>query len=120
MKYFTEDLKIIYQTERSTLALMIANLLASLALLIFSIINLNPASPMIKIGYGDISGYHDGPWTEMLVFPIIAILFGIFHNLIAVKIFHKRGAGMAKLFVITTTALIVGVFILLVRLVKEA
>lgn len=119
MKYFSEDIKTIYQTERMMLVLMCANLLGSLALMIFGIIHLSPASPMIKIGYGDIGGYRDGSWTEMLVFPIIAIILGVFHNLIAIKIFHKRGGGMAKFFIITTSALIAGAFIVLVRLVKE-
>lgn len=119
MKYFAEDLRTIYQTERLMLVFMIANILASLALLIFGIVNLNPASPMVKVGYGDISGYRDGSWTEMLVFPIVAVIFGVFHNLIALKIYHKRGAGMAKFFVITTSALIAGAFVVLIRLVGE-
>ncbi len=119
MKYFTEDLKAIYQTERLMLVLMILNLLAALALLIFGLINLNPASPIVKVGYGDLGSYRDGPWTEMLTFPILAIILGVFHNLIAIKIFHKRGGGITKFFVITTSALIAGAFVVLIRLVGQ-
>ena len=54
---FKEDFIKIYQTERGILILMILNLLLSIALLVFSLINLNPNSAVVKIGYGDIGGY---------------------------------------------------------------
>lgn len=119
MKFFAEDLKQIYQTERIMLILMILNLLASLALAIFGFVNLSPNAPMVKIGYGDIGGYRDGSWTDMLAFPLLATVFGILHNFIAIKIFHKRGAGMTKFFLVATTALIAGTFIVLIRLLGE-
>ena len=119
MKYFVEDLKKIYKEERIMLILMIINALGSLALLIFGIVSLNPNVAIVKVGYGDIGGYRDGLWTDMLTFPILAIIFGVFHNLIAVKIYHKRGAGMTKFFIIITTALIVGAFVVLIRLSRE-
>lgn len=119
MKYFKEDIVKIYQTERGVLLLMLLNLILSVALLIFSIIRLNPSASVVKIGYGDIGGYRDGSWADMLAFPILAILFGVLHNLLAVKIFHKRGSGMAKFFLITTTALILGTFLVLIRLLGE-
>lgn len=98
------------------LVVMILNVLMSLALLIFGVASLSSASPMVKIGYGDIGGYRDGSWTDMLAFPLMALIFGVFHNLIALKIFHKRGAGMTKFFLLATTALIIGAFIVLIRL----
>ena len=55
----------------------------------------------------------------MLVFPIIAIIFGILHNLIALRVYEKRGAGMTKFFLITTSILIIGAFIVLFRLTGE-
>ena len=119
MENFKADLKKIYQEERLMLILMIINLLASIILFVFSIVRLNPNSAVVKIGYGDIGGYRDGSWIDMLAFPLFALIFGILHNLIALKIFHKRGAGMTKFFIITTTVLIVGTFIVLIRLLKE-
>jgi hypothetical protein len=50
---------------------------------------------------------------------IAAAIFGILHNLLAVKIFHKRGSGMTKFFLITTTMLILGAFVVMIRLLKE-
>lgn len=95
---------------------MIINLLLSLMLLVFALVNLNPNSTVIRIGYGDIGGYRDGTWENMLVFPVLAVIFGIFHNFLALKIYHKRGSGMAKFFLLTTTALIAGTFLVLLRL----
>ena len=77
---FKEDFIKIYQTERGILILMILNLLLSIALLVFSLINLNPNSAVVKIGYGDIGGYRDGSWADMLAFPLLAIIFGVFHD----------------------------------------
>ena len=119
MKYLGEDFKKIYQTERSLLILMGLNLIASIALIILGITKLNPASPLVKIGYGDIGGYRDGSWTDFLAFPLLGLIFGVLHNLLAVMIFHKRGAGMARFFLITTSTLIAGAFIVLIRLSSE-
>lgn len=119
MKTYLEDFKTIYREERWTLVLMILNFIFSIVLFVYSIINLNPNDVVVKIGYGDIGGYRDGIWADMLVFPIIAVIFGVLHTLIAVKLFHRRGAGMTKFFLITTTLLIAGAFIVLIRLLKE-
>lgn len=119
MKTFKEDIIKVNQSERSVLILMIFNLILAIALFIFSIINLNPSSTVVKIGYGDIGGYRDGTWMDMIAFPILAVLFGIIHNFLALRIFHKRGGGMTRLFLVVTTALILGSFLVLIRLLGE-
>ena len=119
MKDFKEDIKKIYQKERTTLALMILNFILSLGLVILSFIRLNPSSSVIKVGYGDIGGYRDGSWTDLIAFPLLAVLFGIMHNFIALRIFHQRGAGMAKFFIFITMLLIIGAFTVLIRLTQE-
>ena len=119
MKSIKEDFIKIYQTERGILLLMIFNLLISLALLVFSIVVLNPDAPVVKVGYGDIGGYRDGTWLSLLAFPILAVIFGVFHNILTIRIFHKRGAGMAKFFLITTLCLILGTTLVLILLLGE-
>lgn len=119
MKTIKADLLKIYQTERGILVLMILNFLFSLGLLIFSLVQLNPNSAVVKIGYGDIGGYRDGTWLDMLAFPILALIFGILHNLLALRIFHKRGSGMTKFFLLTTTTFIAGAILVLIRLLGE-
>ncbi len=119
MKTFKEDIIKAYQSERGIIVAMIINLLLSIGLLVFSLINLNPNSTVVKIGYGDIGGYRDGSWFDMLAFPLLAITFGILHSFLALRIFHKRGGGMAKFFLVTTTALILGTFLVINRLLGE-
>ena len=119
MKDLKADLKKIYQNERIMLVFMIGNLLLSLALMIFSFIKINPSSSVTKVGYGDIGGYRDGSWTDLIAFPLLALLFGVMHNFIAVRIFHRRGAGMTKFFILITTLLIIGAFIVFIRLTQE-
>lgn len=119
MQTYKEDFTKIYQTERGVLILMVLNLILSVALIIFAIINLNPSAAVVKTGYGDIGGYRDGTWVDMLAYPIFALIFGVFHNLLTVRIFHKRGSGMAKFFLLTTTMLILGAFLVLARTLGE-
>lgn len=119
MKPKKEDLIQIYQNERWALMLIIINFVLSLGFFVFSIIGLNPNSPVVKVGYGDIGGYRDGTWLDMLAFPILAIVFGVLHSFIALRIFHKRGGGMTKYFLLVTTTLIIGTIIVYVRLLKE-
>ena len=109
----------IVKTERGVLAVMVLNLLLSLALIIFSVIHLNPDSSVMKVGYGDIGGYRDGSWVDILAYPLLGVIFGVLHNLLALRIFHKRGSGMAKFFLIITTVLILGTFLVLRRLLGE-
>ena len=116
MKTFKDDFIKIYQTERGMLLLMILNLILAIGLFIFAMVNLNPGGAVIKISYGDIDGYRDGSWVDLLAFPILAVIFGVLHNLLAVRIFHKRGGGMAKLFLLVTTTLILVAFLVLLRL----
>lgn len=120
MKNFKSDLVKIYQTERGLLIIIILNILLSIGLLIFSLVNLNPGLSVLKVGYGDIDGYRDGTFIDMLTFPILAIIFGVLHNLLAIRIFHKRGGGMAKFFLLITTALILGTILILARLLGDA
>lgn len=120
MKDLKTDFKIIYQKERIMLILMIANFILAVALFIFSFIRLNPDTSVTKVGYGDIGGYRDGSWTDLIAFPLLAILFGVLHNFVAMRIFHKRGAGMTKFFLTVTTLLIIGAFIVFARLTQGA
>lgn len=119
MKTFKEDFIKAYQNERGIIVFIIINFLLSIGLLTFSLINLNSGSSVVKIGYGDIGGYRDGTWFDMLAFPILAVIFGVLHGLLALRIFHKRGGGMAKFFLITTTSLIIGAFLVINRLLGE-
>lgn len=119
MKALKEDFLNIVRSDKAVLVMMILNFIIAMVLLVLSFVKLNPNSAMIKVGYGDIGGYRDGSWTNLFSFSLAAILFGILHNLLALRIFHKRGSGMTKFFLITTTLLIFGTFVVMFRLLKE-
>ena len=119
MKELKEDIIKIYSDERGTFVLMVLNFLLAVGLFVYAMVNLNPNSAVIKIGYGDIGGYRDGAWTNILMYPLLAVLFGVLHNLLALRIFRKRGAAMTKFFLLTTTMLILGTFVVLMRILKE-
>ena len=114
-----EDLIDIYKNNRSLLGLMILNFLLSLGLFIFSIVSLNSNSTVVKIGYGDIGGYRDGTWSDMLSFTLLAIILGILHDFLAIRIFKKRGKIMANFFLAISIVLILGSLFVLIRLLGE-
>lgn len=119
MKELKEDLIDIYYNDRSILILAFFNFFIALGLFIFSIVHLNPNDPVVKIGYGDIGGYRDGAWSDLIAFPLLAVTFGILHSLLSVRIFHKRGGSMAKFFLIATIFLSLGALLVLIRLLGE-
>ena len=120
MKDIIKSLKEIYRNHGVLLILMILIFLSSLALLIFSIIVLNPNVAIVRVSYSDVNGYVDGGWGSMIVFSILAPLFGVLHNFLIVKVFEKHGDGLAKIFAIITLMLIIGTFVVLARLAGEA
>ena len=106
---------VIFREERGVAVLMVVNLILAVVLIMMTFFHMNPNSTVTTIGYGDIGGYRDGAWTNILEFLVVGALFGFLHNLLAVRIFEKRGAGMTKFFLILTTMLILGAFVVFLR-----
>ena len=133
MKDLAKDLKEVYVKHRTMFTLMVVVTIFSIILFIYSIVNLHPNASVVKVSYGDIgryqggewssmsnsSGYHDGPWQAMLVYPMFALLFGILHNVIALRIFRKKGDKIANIFLAVTIALILFATLILWRLLGE-
>lgn len=109
----------IFREEKLGFVMLLANLLLNMGLFVFAVANLRLNSVAMKVGYGDIGGYRDGDWRQMLVFPLAGVLFGVLHNLLAVRIFQKRGGAMMKFFVATTMLLAMTTVVVLLRLLKE-
>ena len=107
MNAFKEDFIEICRSERGIVALIVVNFLLALALIVFSFICINPNSA---------SGYNNGSWENFLVFPILGLVLGIFHNVIALRLYRKRGSGMTKFFLVATTLVILGTIFVLARL----
>lgn len=134
MKNLAKDFKEIFEKHKILLFGMTVLLVVSIALFIFSMLNLGSNATVVKVSYGDIGryqggevtsmansgGYSDGVWTERFAYPVLAIIFGILHNFLAIKLFEKKGRGMAGLFVIFSIILVISTFIVLGRLLREA
>lgn len=86
--------------------MMIILLAASLVLFVLSLFQLSPSEVTATVGYGDIGGYRNGSWLELLAFPLLALIFGVFHNVIAVRLYAKRGADQTKAFLGVSLALV--------------
>lgn len=119
MKSLSKSLKVIAKEHRPLMFLMLLLFLMGVSLFIFSLVTLKTGSSVVKIGYGDIGGYRDGSWLDMLTFPLLSLIFAILHNFLAVRIFEKRGDGSAKAFILISIILVIGTFIVLLRLLGE-
>ena len=133
MKTLRESLGEIYRRHKGLLVMMIFLLVLALAFFVFSLVTLSPSSAIVKVGYGDIGsfsgddltgmrlagGYRDGSWVSMLTFPLIAIIVGVFHNMIAIRLYKRRGEGVAKAFVLISMTVLIGAFMVLLRLLSE-
>ncbi|MBR1802038.1 hypothetical protein IJ768_02305 [Candidatus Saccharibacteria bacterium] len=133
MKAIAENFRKIFESHKWLLVAQATLLVASIALFIFSIVNIGSSASVVKTSYGDIGryqggdwssmansgGYHDDVWTERFAFPLLAVVFGILHNLLAIKIFEKKGAGVAGYFIIFSISLTLATFVVLGRLLGE-
>ena len=133
MEALKENWTEIKAKEPRLLVMMVLLMLISIALLVFSLVSLRPGSSVVKVSYGDIGryqggdwssmsnagGYHDGSWISMLAFPVLAVVFGFLHNVLAVKIYGKRGAAMARTVVVVSIGLVILTFVVLIRLLGE-
>ncbi|MBQ3470029.1 hypothetical protein IJH16_03635 [Candidatus Saccharibacteria bacterium] len=133
MNDFGRNFREIYRDHKALFGLMIVLALVAIALLITSLITLEPSSAVVKVGYGDIGsfagedltemriagGYRDGSWVDMLAFSMLAIIMGFIHNLIAIKLYKRRGESAARAFVVISLFVVLGTFLVLFRLLGE-
>lgn len=108
----------IFRSDRSILVMMILNFVLATAFLIISLIEINSGKAVVKTGYGDIGGYRDGSWSELILFPLLAILYGVCHDFLAIRIYEKRGGALTRVFLAMSMFLIIATFIVLKRLSK--
>lgn len=119
MKSIVEGFRAIYRNDRRVIVMMGVLMLVSIGLIIFSISSLKPGSVVVKVGYSDISAYRDGKWYYMWVFAGLGAILGVVHNLIAVKIYEKKGGSAAMLFLTVSVALVIFTIIYLTKLLGE-
>lgn len=113
--------------QKGLMTLMIVLVVMSAMLFVFSLSTLRPHNTVVIVGYGDVygeiagitGGYRRDSWLNMLAFPILALIYGILHNLLAVRVYRKYGRDVAVMIVVTTMLLILITVLVMMRLLGE-
>lgn len=113
--------------HKPLMATMVVLAVLSSILLFFSFSTLRPQNTVVIVGYGDVygeiagisGGYRRDSWLTMLAFPIFAIVLGLLHNLLTLRLYRKYGHNVAQIFTTFSILLIVGVFMAVIRLMGE-
>lgn len=117
----------VVKKQRSLMIAMIILVVMCVILLVFSLVMLRPQGTVVIVGYGDVygeiaglsGGYRRDSWLNMLAFPILAVIFGVIHSLIALRTYRKYGKEAALMVVYATILLVVGTFSAMLRLIGE-
>lgn len=118
------------EVARKQKGLMVAMILLgvmSALLLIFALTTLRPQSTVVIVGYGDVygeiagisGGYRRDSWLNMLAYPALALIFGVVHNILALRVYRKYGKDAAMVLVVATMGIIVGAVVVIFRLLGE-
>lgn len=113
--------------QKTLMVAMIILAILSVVLLIFTLVTLRPQSTVVIVGYGDVygeiagisGGYRRDSWLNMLAFPALAVIYGFVHNLLTLCIYRKYGKDAALVMVVATMLLILGTFVVILRLLGE-
>ena len=117
----------VYRKQRSLLTMMLVLGAVSVVLLVVSLIMLRPSSNVVIIGYGDVygeiagisGGYRRSGWMMMLAFPLLALIYGVLHNLLVLRVYRKYGRDTAMILAVVSIILVAATFLVLFRLVGE-
>ena len=120
MKELISDFKAIYHHDRRILLMMAFLFAASVLLVLLPLLNLSAATPKIWARYSDITrGYSEGSWWYLLSFSILGLTLGISHILIAARLYTKRSASVALLFLGISLAVVLIAIAFLTKILGE-
>lgn len=113
--------------QKPLMITMIILAVLSGCLLFFSFSTLRPQNTVVIVGYGDVygeiagisGGYRRDSWLTMLAFPIFAVVLGLLHNLLTIRLYRKYGRDAAQTFAIMSILLVAGAFMAIIRLMGE-
>ena len=117
----------ITKKQKPLMVAMLALAVMSAVLLVFTLFTLRPQNTVVIVGYGDVygeiaglsGGYRRDSWMNMLAFPLFAVIFGVVHNFLALRIYKKYGRDLALTFVGMTMLLVVATVVVILRLTGE-
>lgn len=115
------DFKLVLRKKRDVFAMMIILCLMNIPLFIAPIVTLDGSLPKMKVRFSDIyiRVFSQEVWYYMLAFSLLAVVLGLGHNLIALRLTKKRGAAVAKLFLGASIMVTVFAFAFLMRILTE-
>lgn len=113
--------------QKPLMITMILLAVLSGCLLFFSFSALRPQNTVVIVGYGDVygeiagisGGYRRDSWLTMLAFPLFAIVLGLLHNLITLRLYRKYGRDAAQIFAAMSILLVIATFATIIRLMGE-
>lgn len=119
--------KEVARKQKPLMIAMIVLMVASAILLVFSLTTLRPQNTVVIVGYGDVygeiagisGGYRRDSWMNMLAFPVLALVYGVLHNLMILKVYRKYGRDLAMMIAVASILLVVGTFVIIFRLLGE-
>lgn len=119
--------KEIARKQKPLMAAMIVLLVVSAILLVFSLTTLRPQNTVVIVGYGDVygeiagisGGYRRDSWMNMLAFPALALIYGLVHNIMILKVYRNYGRDAAMMVAVASILLVVGTFVIIFRLLGE-
>ncbi len=115
------DFKLVLRKKRDVFAMMIVLCLMNIPLFIAPIVTLDSSLPKMKVRFSDIYTrvFSQEVWYYMLAFSLLAVVLGLGHNLIALRLTKKRGPAVAKLFLGASMMVTVFAFAFLMRILTE-
>lgn len=117
----------ICRKQKGLMMAMIVLAVLSGIMLIFSLTTLRPQNTVVIVGYGDVygeiagisGGYRRESWANMLAYPVLALVFGLVHNLLVLRIYRKYGKDAALVLAVVTMLLVVTAVVVMLRLMGE-
>lgn len=117
----------ICRKQKGLMMAMIVLAALSGMMLIFSLTTLRPQNTVVIVGYGDVygeiagisGGYRRESWANMLAYPVLALVFGLVHNLLVLRIYRKYGKDAALVLAVVTMLLVVTAVVVMLRLMGE-
>lgn len=117
----------IYRKQKGLMVAMIALLALSVVIAIVLLFVLHPKNSVVIVGYGDVygeiagltGGYRRDSWLNLLAFPLLAVVLGVVHNVIAIRVYRKYGKETALMTVFASMLLLLGIIVIVFRLIGE-
>lgn len=119
--------KEICKKQKGLMVAMIVLLVLSAILAVVLLFVLHPKNSVVIVGYGDVygeiagltGGYRRDSWLSLLAFPLLALIVGLVHDVIALRIYQKYGRETALMIVFASMLLLLGLVVIVFRLVGE-